>query len=58
MSSIPKAMGYCGRGLDVKMWMQGTRLFCDYKGEGNVTYPNRGLDTHIKRFCGDCKEAH
>ena len=53
---VPKAMGFCGRDLETKSWKQGTKVFCPHKGEGVVSYPNRGVFNHIRRFCGACRE--
>ena len=53
---VPKAMGYCGRDLETKSWKQGTKVFCAHKGEGVISYPNRGIKAHIRNFCGNCRE--
>ena len=54
---LPKAMGYCGRDLETKSWKQGTTVECEHIGTGVVSYPNRGIPHHIRRFCGPCRHS-
>lgn len=47
--------GYCGQELKTKVWKQGTSIFCNKIGHGQVSYPNNGLGEHLHNFCYPCK---
>lgn len=49
-------VGRCGRALEVKGWLRGISVSCAFKGEKSISYPNRGVETAIARFCLSCGE--